>query len=438
VSKKTSKIPRKTPGKHTKATPAQPHKKGKGLPVKRVTDVDKQEAARAILDTMKSDPLHGEPRQERSLDNLLPDGLTAEQREIARAGKETQALLAEADVFEAMHAMVNMRRGYVIAYREYLEVIERKKRLLEEKGERMSDLTGDFLVQYAMWQATKPFNEHEFMTFMLKTVMPWFGDVVDKHSADDARAAEEEREEFDKARRARPVPIGFRHTPLQGIQLLEKYRSLVLTGWRNAVEYLLDLAARTALAAERGAEQGGPFVVVRFMRTPPKDKTEERNLVRVAGKAWAGCADTEKAMAVCMGGYVLDRLTAQPDLLVCDHLPPAFTSGLVGRPEAAVAGDAHRRFRKWCDKAGAGFVGAVCFEDKQTPDTTEPAFEQLRTFTDLRAVQVLEEAEGLEPGKYRLVVGNWAEVLDVGRETLDAYGHGSVLLPRGVDVIERG
>lgn len=431
MARKSAKKPVGKPVKKTKAAAKPPPRKARGLPVKRVIDVDKREELRRNMEAAPALP--GRPPTLPTMPSVLPDGRTEEQRAVEDAGRFAMQLLKEEDIFGATHAMICMRQGYIVAYREYQELVARKRQLAEEKGEALPVMAEDFLVQYAMWQATKPFNEHQFMDLLLKTAMPWLGEVIDRHSGEDERQTQEDHDAAEQARRSTPVPIGFKSTVTLEEPVLDRARSLVLVGWERAVLWLMDMVCGHVLG-EAGVLADGtlgePFTVVRFMRAAPRVGDQHRHLIRVGGKAWAGCTDSDKRLALCMGEYVADRLSGQPDLVVCDHLPAAHTGGFAGRPEAAAAGDAHRRFRKWCDKAGAAFLGGVCLDGRDEPDTTEPAFEQLRTFTDLRVVSVRDEGD-----KYLVSVGRGAAVFEADKTEVDACGRGTIALPHGIDRI---
>jgi len=115
------------------------------------------------------------------------------------------------------------------------------------------------------------------------------------------------------------------------------------------------------------------------------------------------------------------------DLLVVDHLPHAkkdiiqvgdvHPSLNAGRP----AGNAHKIMRRWATEAGAALLAGVCMPDKLVVDLTTPVWEQLRTFSLLRPVAVMDEADNLEEGHYRILVGRNACYFDVSKEVLDDY-----------------
>ena len=418
-----SKKPAKKPV--TPKTPVASRLRGKGLTVKPIPDLSKRDLLKTPdngstlnLGNLRASPL------------LL---LTPEQRAIKEAGEVADELLAvEGEIFDAVQTMIALRRGYAIAYREYLDLLAKKREEMEFKGETLTPMIEDFLVQYAMYESSKAFSEHQFMNAMINIGLRWLTDVIDRHTQQEQQERKEAYERAEEQRRKRPVPIGFRHSPQQEAPYLDKSRTLVLTGWSNALLWLVEnVVCANVLGTVCGADEGGAFQIVRFMRTSPKSKDQDRQLIRLGANNWKGCGDSVKKLARTMGEFVADKLSSRPDLLIVDDLAWAYTLGFVGRPEAAVAGDAQRQLRKWCDQAGCALLGLVPFPDSATPDVTAPEWEQLRTFTHLRPVRV----EHADETKYRLVVGNDAAVFEVEKTTLDSYGHGSIILPEGVDLL---
>jgi len=364
------------------------------------------------------------------LPQAVPDNLSPEQRAIKEAGKLADDLLKREEWSHVFQAMKTLRQGYAVVYRCLQDLCAKLHEDFEKRGVEMP-LVEDFLIQYAMYESSKPFTEHQWMDNVINSFLPWLATVLDEHTAADEKEAQDQRIKENEERQTRPVPIGFKHTPELEAAMLERDRSLVLVGWKPAILWLLDQVCSHALLSKD--EQ--VYQVVRFMDSAPKGKDQHSRLIRLGGNAWRGCADSDKKLAMCMGSYVADRISAQPDLFIVDHLPSAYTAGFVGRPEAARAGDAHRRFHKWCEKAACAFLGCVCVPERGTPDITDPAFEQLRTFATLRPVIVQDEAEDLEPNKYRIIIGHAATVLDVEKDVIESYGR-TILLPAGRSTIE--
>lgn len=353
---------------------------------------------------------------ESSIDiNIVDDGSTPEQKAIKEASVEANKLMKDEAILAAVKSLITFRRGYTIVYTEL-------QNMIASKGENVNPMVEDFLVQYAMYEASKPFNEHQFMQGMIGVVMPYMAEIVDKHSAAEKQQQLDDRYVADEARRKLSIPIGFNCVLGKKDHSLERERSLILTGWRNALLWLVD----------RIIEEINEFMVIRFMLQAPKIKEQQSNLIRLGPNQWEGCADTQKKLALCMGTYVADKLSSQPDLLIIDDLGHTFTAGFIGRPFAANAGDAHKHLRRWCNEAGSGLIGLIPFDDQVVPDLSTPEWEQLRTFTYLRGITVQASAKDLPPNKYRIIIGNHLAIFDVDKTILDNYGHGKIILPSGI------
>ncbi len=411
--------------------------KKRGLKVRRVPDTSALAEIRSdhakSLDQLK----RREPTPAEGFYKKMPsvgETLSVEQRALQEAGDLAELLLKETGFKRVFDLMVGLRQAYAVAYRELQEQVAKVQETWPEG--RDFPLVEDFLIQYATYQAGKPFNEHQLMRTFADTILPGIATIVDQHVADDAREAAQERMDQDKQRRERPVPIGCKHTPVEGEEpVLAKGVSLTLVGWKNAVLWVLDQICAHVLANPQPQAQGGPFTTVRFLETAPKSREQHRDLIRLGGKAWAGCANSNKTLARCMGAYVADSLSAQPDLVIVDHLPAAHTLGFTGRDMGARAGDAHRWLRRWCDSAGAALIGAVCLPDAEPVDIASPAYEQLRTFTLLRFLTVTEGGENEEGEtllKYRISLGAHATYWDVDKSVIDAYVGSELALPAGV------
>jgi hypothetical protein len=124
-----------------------------------------------------------------------------------------------------------------------------------------------------------------------------------------------------------------------------------------------------------------------------------------------------------MGEHVADRLPQLPDLMVCDNLVPAYTKSFTGRPEGATAGDAHHQFAKWCQRGDVAFLGGIPLGSREAPDVSGPAYEQLRTFSHLRVLQVEEVPED----QYRIEIVKMGTAFTVPKATLDGYGIPTIL-----------
>lgn len=344
--------------------------------------------------------------------HIVPPGDTPEQSAVIEAGGAAVRLIADPRYRQAHAAMIAFRQGYAVAYRE-LQTL-----LAAEPAGAVPEMTESLLVDSAAWEASKPFSEHTLMRGMIETVLPWMATAVDAHSARDERAIRQEREEDEQARRVRPVPIGLDWVGLPGGlesgdaggPELGRDRGLVLAGWKPALLWLADRATAAALAGTPAA------TVVRFFAAAPH-REASRHLVRLARKQWEGCCNDNNGLARAMGRHAYQQLPAPPDLLVCDDMAAAYTRSYLGRPTGATAGDAHKKFSRWCGEAGCAFLGLVPRDDREPFEVRTPEFEQLRTFAHLRRVDVADDGDG----NYLISIGAGAAVAAPKTE-VDSHG----------------
>lgn len=385
----------------------------------RTAGLDRHFADKAALERLEPAPSVEERVASPVLPALVAEAHTVEQRAVAEAGDRLRALMRQPRFRAILNGMISARQQYALWYREWQEA------LAEEKDVPL--LTEDLLVGAAMHRAAQPFTEHDLVQALISDTLPALADVIDKHTARDAEATLADRADKDKERRARALPIGFKHSPDCAEPVLARDRPLVLVGWEPALLWLVDQVVRALLAAKE------PCTVVRLMDSVPKEAPHQR-VIRLGPSAWLGCCNSNTSLALCMGTHVADKLTYQPDLLVCDALDKAFTRSFVGRPRAASAGDANKQFAKWCAAGGCAMLGLLGTDEKEYPDIRAPEYEQLRIFTWLRPVCVLDVED-----KYHIVVHHDAARFEVAKSEVDAYTRGAIIQPeRAAAEIEKG
>lgn len=333
-----------------------------------------------------------------------------------KAGAQARAFMTKDSFREVIGSMLAFRQGYVMAYNAL-------QRLLDRETD-VHPLVADVLVQSAAHGAAQAFDEQILLKGYQETVFPWMLRTVAQHNAEDREELKKQFEAEEEARRQRDVPIGVALDP-GGSLSLPRSQSLVLTGWRPAVLWVLDQIVTHTLAAR----DQQTYTVVRFQAGTTQQKPDAY-LLRLGGKAWAGCCNSNSSLPKLAAAAIYPLLQLPPDLLVVDDLPAAITNGLVGRASASVAGDAHRRLRKMANEVGCGLVGAILQPTEDPPDLSPPPWENLRTFTTLRPVKVIREAANLAPGQVRILVGRNAHYWDVDQAVLDSYG-GSGLILKG-------
>jgi len=377
---------------------------GKGKKLMRGARADRlfNTPVRPVLTTEERDRLDAavaDPTQVRGFTAPLPGAVrTADQERLVQCGEAYQrAAEKHPRIKTAVAAMIGIRRMYAVAYAELLAQVEAADpKLALPAG------FADFCVQYAAYQASKPFDEHELMRGVTETVLPWVGAVVDRHVNEERSAAMADQAARNEARRVEPIPLGFRHCVGQELTAQPRDKTLVLVGWKNAVLWLLDQVGSKV-----------PGVLVRL--NSGQDGEISATTVCVPPQRWAKCATSDRTLDGMVDREIAPVVGGPVDLVVCDDLAAAITTAFLGRPAAADAGDAHRRLRKWCDVMGAGFVAGLPTLAPGAPDVSGPEFEQLRTFTHLRPVVVVPApAEGY----YRVTVGG-VGTFDVPRADLD-------------------
>lgn len=352
---------------------------------------------------------------------------TREQRALEVCGKWYERFKElNPHLVETVASMVGLRRAYAVAYRELLEAVDVGQLKLDEQkqGEEIPKEFGDFCIQYAMWLASKPFNEHDMMEGITGTILPWIANVVDKHTEADQAEAVAHKAELNEKRRSTNLPVGLKHSPTQEDATLGRDRALVLVGWKNAVQWLLDEMLSKVLLDKEHA-----FQVVRMLTKAPKAEDQSARLIRLAPSAWSGCANSDRDIDKMVAMFIDPTVGGPVDLMAFDDLSLAHTAGFVGRSRFAQAGDAHRRLKKWVEKMGAGLVAAVPLDTRELPDMSGSEFEQLKTFAYLRPVYVKDGADEDKGDHYVVTVGTDATVFYVPKHTLDAYGSTTLVVP---------
>lgn len=339
------------------------------------------------------------------------DTRTPLQKEIEQCGETYRQLIdSHPELIDLVACLIAFRRCHAVAYREMHDLLLR----ITAAGITVPPLFADFVTMLFLEQADRPFDTHELMSGMVDVVTKWMANTMDRHTAADEAEAQAAQQKELADRLSASVPIGFRYSVSED-ETLERSRTLVLVGWRNAVLWLLDRAARTTSATG---------TVVQFATRAPQRHEQNSRLIRVAPDSWAGFANSDRALATTVVTYVAPTIGSPIDLITCGDLSLGLTNTFVGRPAAASAGDAHRRLRKWCDDIGAAIMAAIPVDGFDVPDVTAPEFYQLNTFATVRVVYVREVGDN-----YQVVIGNDASVFEVPRAELDAYGS-LLLLPK--------
>ncbi len=330
-------------------------------------------------------------------------------------GRAQELIASHEGVRHCMGTMIASRQLYAMAVHD----LELQMSSLE--GEENVDLLEECLIQAAGVQAAKPFDENALYVGFQETVYPWMVKTVERHNKEEDSEQKREADEWEDARRARRLPVGVKFDPdLE--DRLPRDRTLTLVGWRPAVQYVIDLMVTNVLAA-RDKEQ--LFHVIRLMKVAKKEEVQ-RQLLRVTGEIWQNCCRSNKSWPLLFQTDIMSSLSEPPDLLVCDNLCHAAEGVIGGSRLSRAAGTAHKKFREWCLKVGAGFIGGVPLDSKEPTDLSGPEWEQLRTWSCLRPVWVTDSEK--TPLYYNIHVGRDLQIGHVPKATLDSHDGNNIIL----------
>jgi hypothetical protein len=343
-----------------------------------------------------------------------------EDEEAEKAGDEASALVEDnEDVRGAFATMLAGRRMYAMAVQEL-------ERVLDGLKKDPHPLVMEVLLQTAANEASKPFNEAELFQGLTSLVFPWMQEIVAKHTEEDNIAQQQYMNELEEQRRKSKVYISVvMDKTLE--PYLDRAQPLVFVGYRPAVRVLIDHIVTQVLAH---IAEGHPrlYTVIRMSEQQKREDAHER-LMRLPKDLWKNVADKSDSIAKMMG-KVWDQLPDMPDVLVCDDLPYAY-EGLSISTDASRSAEAVRRMKQWCKEAGCGLIGSIPMSGESVPNTMGSVWDRLKAHVTLRPVSVLrvgdKDAEDLEEGKCRIVIGRDAFKMDVD-EALLAYG-GNIIVP---------
>lgn len=344
---------------------------------------------------------------------LKGEGFTEEDQAYGEAERWAKRLLADEKFSSLFGAMVNLRRSYIILYRRLQKLLE------ETKG--VHQMTEDFLVQAAMFKAAQEFDAHQVMESFPRTVLRTIADIIDEDTAAENDDIKQARRAADEARRKINLPFEL-CLDGEGSMTWDRKLSLVLAGWRPAVRWLADRLGEKVLASSE------KFAILRLREDEVKKEDPVGSLnLHIGSKAWQGCCNSQNALMRLVFDFGRG-LAHLPDLIVCENMALAHTKSYLGRPPGAVAGDAHKIFRKWCDENGCGLLGLLPSSTVKPPDISAKEYEQLRTFAIVRVVDVYEGLH--EHGdEYRVSIRGSDHVWWVPKVDLDNRESAGLIVP---------
>jgi hypothetical protein len=341
--------------------------------------------------------------------------------EVRKAKEQAAELVAsKPDVRKALGTMVSARQMYAVAVREM-------ERTLDAMEPEPHNAVIDVLMQSASEEAQKPFDETVLFQGLMQTSIPWLEKVVKEHVRQDEVDAKREAAEYELQRTSAPVPIGMSvesNGPTEWVRDVP----IVLAGHRVAVRILLDHIATTVLAARSEQHPNSVFTVLRFTDKAKREDAHAQ-LVRITQAQWRGCCATNNSLPKMMGEHVAPMLSALPDVFICDDMLAASPGvhGVSARASGRAA-NSLKHLGRWAKEVGAGFIGGIPLVGDEPPTVVGvPAYERIRTHATLRPVSVVREADDLDEGMCRILVGRDAFSMDVDEEML--RGDSSIILP---------
>ncbi len=356
-------------------------------------------------------PLEKELQPAKLVPELVANNVSDEKQEVDKARIAINQYLQEPDFATAYNLLVTARRINTVALRELEEMLAAKA--------DVPTLARDVLVGAADFGARKEFNEDALMQKEIIPLHRVLGAIVDRHRAADEKAAREAEQKVAEERRVAKLPIGFIHHAELTEPTLDKVQPLVLTGWQPALSWLFDKIVSILTADERN------FTVLRFIPGRTKHLPSTPRLINVTGEEWRGCCNSKHDFVRCLHELVAPQVGhTMPDLVLVDDLAFSLTSGYAGRHPGAVAGDASRRWFKFCQEFGCALIGGVPWPEPAEPDTKGPAYEQLRTAAHLRPVRVTQTDALVQLG-----LPHAAALFEVAAADIDAYQVARVVVP---------
>ena len=353
--------------------------------------------------------------------------ITEEQKEHldhwqALSEKAQGLLLSKEGLRQVVGAMLASRQLYAMALHDMDVRVEALEMEEDEK-----DQLREIFISSAATQAANPFDENELFRGMEETVMPWMRSVAKEHTMREENTRREEIQSAEKERRAKDVKIGVEYLQPHKAQEalsddLNRTRTLVLTGWRPAVLWVINHMLEYVTSPEAFATSLAPKQTVVLTRRGGGHK--DPRIMSIGEKGWENCARSNDWWKRTFQELYLDKLKDPVDLFVVTDLAHAREGHSFQSPMAKAA-EAQKKLRKWSTVMGAAFVGAVLLEEKKLPDFNTPIWEQLRLFTYLRGVGV----EVRENGDYDIIVGRHTRIEGVSKEEVDAFSTGDIITP---------
>lgn len=321
----------------------------------------------------------------------------------------TELVTTNADVRKALGTMVSARQMYAVAVREL-------ERVLDKMDPKPHDAVIDVIMQAASSEAAKPFDETILFKGLSETAMPWLNKIVNEHIQEDERDERAAMEESEKRRVAVPLPIGMSLESGGDIEW-DRRMPVVFVGPRAAVTFLLNHITTAMVTARSEDHPNSVFTVVRFVDRARRADSHSQ-LIRLAKSLWRGCCKDSGTLARLTEEHIAPTMATLPDLLICDEMPLAYP-GVVGSRTGNRVAEALKIFCRWTNEVGAGFIGGVPLGGDDPPNVlAQGAYERVRTHALLRPVSIIREADDLETGMCRILVGRDAFSIDVDEKLL--------------------
>jgi hypothetical protein len=372
-----------------------------------------KDAAQAALDLLdKTDPPH-------ELDTCSEQGerLVRVPDEVFKAASaDASAVMGDTACDLAMNTMVNARNLYTLAVNALMARLDGELLEVVPGGPRRKAhaLAGELLVQTAADASQKAFDVEILFKQFQEVTMPWLKQVTEALVTADKKEQANRNAEQERIRREALVPIGFRLAPGEP-EAIHRGLPVILVGYAPAVRFLVNHAVNAALTAK--PETGPARLSVLHLTNRQLYPGNNSFYCPIPRQQWHGIARTARGFVELFRVDVFERIASVPDLLVVDNLVAAADNSPL--PFTSRAGQALKRLTDVVgQKTGTAVLAAIPFTDTKPVVLDTPHWENLKAYATLRPVYVLDEAEGLEQGKRRIVVGVSAWHIDVDASLL--------------------
>lgn len=342
-----------------------------------------------------------------------------------RLGELAQKLVLENQpIRQSVGSLVASRQLYAMAMHDL------DYRLEVECGLEPKDFSAvkEVLVGSAANQASHPFDERNLVAMLKETLLPtlagcaaWAEKVSAEHNEYEKRVQLDEFKEQEEARVSKSINLPFEFSG----STLDRKKSLVLVGYEPALRWLAQKVVEHVTCPVAGetlsptrCDHELPHNVAQMIHFANKPSSvRDAKLITLGGSAWENCAKSNNSWASLFEQSYLSKLSAPVDLLLVSDLAKC-TEGHAFQSDITRAADAQKRLRKWCTLVKCSMVAMIPqVKNNRGIDLNTPDWETFRMFTNLRAVSLIDGADG----KYDLLIGREDKIEGIPKEEIDQF-----------------